>query len=194
MSRSQQTQVFNTAQGQESTDAGDAQKALQETEGDIGDYKSQLAKFAADNPYVQGGEFQTATNQELTNTADATAQAAKNQLQSQAERTGQNPAAANAAAEEIARQSQRTLSSDEAEATKQRIAGEEGHNKATLSASEVPAELESGLYKTAGGLTEEDLQNMENAAKGNQSFGDVFGQSFGSALGAGLSKLATGGN
>jgi len=189
VSRSQSTQIFNTATDQQKTDAGNASEAENKAQEDVGNYQTQLAKFAASNPYVQGGEFQTATNQQLTNTADATANAAKAQLQGQAERTGQNPAAANAAAEEIARQGQRTLSGDEAEATQNRINSEAGYKKNVLSASEVPEQMEAGLYKTAGDLSEEDLQNAENASKGNSSFLDTFGNS----LASGLGKFVTGG-
>src|ERR1700732_3697318 len=108
MSRAQQGAIESTATANSATDTAAANKSEAATQADIGNQQSQLAKFAANNPYVQGGQAQTVTKQQLSGTADATAEAAKAGGQALATRTGQNPAAAIAAGEATQQAAQRT--------------------------------------------------------------------------------------
>ena len=71
MTKHQSNQAFNTAAGQQSQNAANAQSSYNAAQGDIGDFKSQLANYAAQNPYVQGGQFQTSQNQQMADTAAA---------------------------------------------------------------------------------------------------------------------------
>ena len=99
MSRAQQGAIESTESADSAASTTAATTSQTEEQADINQNQSQLAKFAADNPYVQGGTMQTAENQELSNTADATAAAAAAKNQQQAQRTGQNAAAPVAAGE-----------------------------------------------------------------------------------------------
>src|SRR6185437_1588112 len=104
-----------------------------------------LSKFASSNPYVQGGEFETATNKELADTANSTANAAKAHEQALAQRTGQNPQAAVAAGEAEQQAAQRTLADQEAKATEGRVGKEAGYNQQVLSAEAEPFSMENSL-------------------------------------------------
>ena len=73
MSRAQETQAFNTSSADQATNEAASQASDAATQAEIGAQQSQLAKFAAANPYVQGGQAQTVANQQLSGTADATA-------------------------------------------------------------------------------------------------------------------------
>ncbi len=133
MGRAQETGLANT-EGADSATSTAAATASQEAEqADIGTQQSQLAKFAAANPYVQGGQAQTVGNQQLSNTADATAAAAKAQNQQQAERTGQNATAGVAAGEAEAQAAQRALGASESAATVSRLASGAQYGQDVLS-------------------------------------------------------------
>lgn len=189
MSRSQQSQVLDTATANSGTDQTAATTAANAETADIGNYESQLAKYAAENPYTSGGEYQTSQNQTLAGTADAGSAAITNQENTIAQRTGQNAASADAVAAESARQNQRDLSSAEGGANAQRIGSEAGYNQGVVSASEVPAQLEAGMYSTSLGGANSSLNTAESAAQ-TPSFWDTLGSSFASQLG----KTAGGGN
>ena len=177
MSRGQENQAFNTASGQNSQFNQNAQQSYAKAQQGVGAYENQLAKFAADNPYVQGGEYQTAENQVLANTSDAAAQSAGQALQGAAVRTGGNPNAAIAATEAMQQANERNLSGQEAQAQQQRIGQEAQYNQSVLNASEVPAQLESGLSGQQA--------NAGNAALGEQvKAGET--PSFMEELGAGM--------
>jgi hypothetical protein len=174
LSRSQQSQVFSTAQGESSTNEANAQKSEQTEQQDINNQQSQLAKFAANNPYMQGGEFQNAQNQNIAGAADATAEASRAGLQAVATRTGQNPAAGNAAAEEIAREAQRTASSQQGNATAERIGSEAKYNQQGLAdAGDIAREQES-LASLQQGASQGELGTQEQAAQ-TPSFLDQLG-------------------
>jgi hypothetical protein len=175
MSRGQENQVVNTATQQNETAAKNAQGAYTAAEGDIGDYQDQLAKFAAGNPYGQGGEYQTSENKVLSNTADATAQAAGQAVQSQAVRTGQNAGGAIAATEAAQQAAQRTLGGQEAQADANRISSEAGYNQDTLKASEVPATLQTALEGQQLNAQGNALSTQEKAASTPSTADAVFG-------------------
>jgi hypothetical protein len=202
ISRSQEGDIVGEGRGQNKAYFNQAQNSYSNAQADVNnyenqlsDYKGQVAKFSAANPYTQGGEFQTATNQQLANTADAGARSAGTVLQGQALRTGQNTAGAIGATEEMERQGTRDLGAEEAAATQKRISGEAGYNaqaldanKGVLGATEVPAQLEAGLAGQQGGLA----NNIEGVAAGSAktpSFADEFGDQFAKNL----ANLSTGG-
>lgn len=182
MSRSQQSQTFDTAKGQNQGYYGNSQNSYSQAQTDMGDFEKQLGDYAAKNPYKQGGEFQTSTNQILANTADAGARSAGNMLQSQALRTGQNSAGAIAATEEMEQQGTRDLSGQEASANQKRIAGEADYNKGVLDASLQPAEFEAKLAGQQGQLGEGTLGVQQKAGE-TPSWMDEFGGAVAGSLG-----------
>jgi len=142
----------------------ESQNSYANANNDINDYKDQLAKYASSNPYGQGGQFQTSTNQVLANTSDAGARAAGEALQSQAERTGQNTAGGIAATEKMEQQGTRNLSGEEAQANQQRIEGGAGYNKSVLQATDVPAQFASQMTKNMTDASNSALGSMVKAA------------------------------
>lgn len=203
MSRGQENQVVNTAQDQNKEYAQNAQTAFQGAEGavsneqgDINNYEGQLGKFAAANPYTEGGAFQTDQNKVLANTSDAAARAAGQAVQGAAVRTGQNAGGAIAATEAMQQQNTRDLSAEEAKANAERLGAGAQYGSEVLKASSVPATLENALADTQARLTSteagagnESLSTQEKAAQ-TPSFWDQFGSSFASAAGKGLGAWA----
>lgn len=190
MSRSQSTSVYDTATDDSKTQQTQSQAALADAQGDISEYKDNVAKFNAANPYGDGGEAQTATNQVTANTADSTAKAYGNMLQEQAQRTGENASAANASAEAIAEQSQRDLSATQAGAVADRLKNDASYKQAGLEAGTVPISAETTLSGQQGQLSSANLNTAQGAAAANKSFWDQFGGAFATSLG---STLAGGG-
>jgi hypothetical protein len=189
VSRSQQTQVLKTATGNSGTDQSNAQSSYGATQGDINDYKDQLAKFTSSNPYTKGGEYDQTINTGLANTSQAGANSLAGNLQSQALRTGQNSGADAATAAQYARQNQTQLSADQATAQQGRINSEAGYNQQALTDATEPISAESGLYGTSSGAANSALNTAQSAAQ-TPSFWDSMGTGFASGLG----KELTGGN
>jgi len=188
MSRSQQGQIINTAEANSGADQTNATKAVNVEAGHFGNYETQLAKFSAENPYKEGGEFDTATDQKLSGVADVGSKAIADQLQTQAKRTGQNAGAATATAAEVARQNERDLATGEAGATQARIGDEAGYNQTVLGASEVPAQLEAGIYGTSLGAANGALNTAGSSAQ-TPGFWDTLGDSFAQSLGKTAGKV-----
>jgi hypothetical protein len=189
VSRSQQSQIFNTATANSGADQTAATQARTAEQGDIGAYEGQLAKYAAENPFLPGGEYDKATDQKLSGVADAGSVALNDALQREAQRTGANASSSIAAAKEAARENTRDLMTGEADATQKRVAGEADYGHNVLAASEVPAQLEQGMYSTSLGGADNALSVGGDAAK-TPGFWDTLGTSFASALG----NTAGGGN
>ena len=186
MSRAQQSAIESTETGNSATSTAAANASEAEQQGDINQNESQLAKFAANNPYVQGGAFQTAENKELSNTADATAAAAKAQAQQQAQRTGQNAAAPIAAGEAEQQAAQRTLAGEEGAATANQLASGAGYGKDVLSGGQAIEGEQAGLTNTETGEAQGQENTAEQAAQ-TPSFLDELGQGLitgGSQIGA----------
>lgn len=195
MSRATEQAAGDTAKAQNAGYYSNAQNSYTKAQNDIGDYSDQLSKYKASNPFVEGGQFQTATNRVLANTADSGARSAGARLQGQALRTGGNTAGGIAATEEMERQGTRDLSAQEAEAQKGRIAGEAGYNKSALDATAVPAEMESRLATGQGGDANSSLGSEVKAYEQPgfwDQFGSAFAQSSGKALGSGTSDFLMG--
>lgn len=199
MSRGQETQVFNTAQQQNQQFNQNAQNSYTQAQEGVTDYEKQLSQFAAANPYGQGGEFQTSQNQVLANTSDAAAQAAAQQMQGEAVRTGQNSGSAIAATQADEQANERNLSSQQGNANATRIGDQATYNKDILSASSLPATLEttlSGQQADAGNKSLEDEQKAGEQPSFLDSLGTAFatglGGTAGKAAGAGLTALAVG--
>jgi hypothetical protein len=192
MSRGQQSQVIDTAKANSGTDQTNATDALTAEKGDIGNYQAQLSKYAASNPFTEGGEFDTATDQKLSAVADAGSGAIQNQEQTIAKRTGENAGSGEAIASEAARENQRQLSADEAGATQTRIGAKAGYDKSVVDASLAPAQLEEGIYGTSlsGGNS---ALGIENDAAKTPGFWDTLGDSFANGLGSTVGKGVGGG-
>ncbi len=183
MTKSQSSQAFNSASGQNATAAANAQSTYQAANQDIGDYQSQLAQFASQNPFTSGGEYQTAQNQGLASTAAAGSQATKQAAQSAAVRSGLNPAAAIAAGEQAGEANTRAQMAGVGAANQQRIGQEAGYNQDVLSASAVPEQMEAGLDGQQLG-EEQGALGTENSAAQTPSFWQELGQG---VIGAGES-------
>jgi|GEM_PF-2468248 len=191
MSRGQEGTAFDTAKDQNAGYYKNAQTSYNNAQQDITNYQDQLSKFAASNPYKQGGEYQTQQNKSIANTADAAAQAAGQAVQSQAVRTGQNTGGAIAATEAMQEQNERSVADQEATANTQRIGNEAGYNKETLAASAVPAQLESSLYGTSSGAANSALGEEVKSGE-TPSFLDTLGSSFAQSLGSGVGSWMSG--
>lgn len=184
MSRDQSSDISTTAQTNSGTDQTAAENAQTAENTDIGNYDSQLSQYAASNPYVQGGEDQTAQNQTLAANADVGSQAITNQEQTQAQRTGQNAGAANATAAAAAQQNLINESSAEGADNTTRIGDEATYNQGVLGASEVPAQLEAGEASTDLGAANSALSTSESASAASPSFWDELSSGLTSGLGA----------
>lgn len=203
MSRGQMTQTFNTAKDQNqqynnlaNTSFNAAQEDIGKTQGEIGSYGEELAKFKAANPYVTGGQAETAENQQLADTAAGMAESAGQTLQSQAARTGQNAGGAIAATEHMQQENARNLMGQEAGATERRLAAGTGYGEAALGGQATKEGMQAGLTAEQAGLASEEgklaqgaLGIQEGAAQ-TPSFFDTLGSSFASSLG----KTLGGGN
>ena len=192
MSRSQQGQTFKTSQQENQGYNANAATSYDNAQQDEGNFESQLGKYAAANPYVTGGQFQTTTNQQLANTADAGAQAAGQAIQGAAVRTGQNPAGAIAATEAMQQDNTRKLGAGEAQATADRLAAGAGYNQNVTTLSEQPASFEAQLSGMEGGLANGALGTQEQASQ-QPSFLDELGNGLiNGAAGAGAAYAGKG--
>lgn len=195
MSRSDDEQgITNTANDESKTNFNEGQDAGKQAQQDTQNYRNTLGKYIADNPYTKGGEFDTSENQILANTADASSDATRDQLQTQAQRTGQNVNAANATAEEVAQQNERNLSGQSSEATQSRIASKAGYDANGVQMSAEPITAETNLYNAGNTAATGELNTAEQAAAADKksSFMDNFGSSFASGLGKIGATAATG--
>lgn len=183
MSRDQSANISTTAQTNSGTDQTAAENAQTAENQDIQGYEGQLSQYAANNPYVQGGEDQTAQNQTLAANADVGSQAITNQLQTQSQRTGQNAGAANATAAAAAQQNLINESSAEGADNATRIGDEATYNQSVLGASEVPAQLEAGEASTDLGAANNSLGTAEQASAASPDFWDELSQGLMSGLG-----------
>ena len=174
MSRAQQGAIESTETGASATSTTSATQSQQQEQEDINTGESQLAKAAANNPYVQGGQFQTAENQQLSNTADATAKAAAAKNQQQAQRTGQNASAGVAAGEAEQQEAQRTLSGQEGAATQQRIGSEATYNQDLLKQGTALTAEQAALSSNLTGEAQGQESTAEQAAQ-TPSFLDELG-------------------
>jgi hypothetical protein len=172
MSRAQEQQVADTAQGQNKTFNTNAQDAftgannsITAQQGDVNQYSNQLSQFAAANPYGAGGAFQTATNTATAGAADAGSQAAAQAAQAAAVRTGQNASGGVAAGVAADQSNTRNLMTEQAKANADRITQGAGYGAKVLQASEVPATLQGAITGEQGKLA------TAEADAGNQSLG-----------------------
>lgn len=174
---SQSTGYYNNSQNSYSnaqTDEGNFETQL-------GNYGSNVAQVAGANPYGQGGQAQTVTNQQLSNTSGAGAKAAGQTLQAQALRTGQNSNADVAATEQMQEQNTRDLGASEAAATQSRIGSQAGYNQQTLANQQgllqdtaQPVSAETSLSGQQGNLNQSALGNQIKAGE-TPSFEDELG-------------------
>ena len=186
MSRGQENQVVSTATQQNTTAANNAQQSYTKAQTDAGAYEKQLADYAAANPYGQGGQYQQAENQVLSNTADAAGQSAGEAMQSQATRTGVNAGGAVAGTTSAEQANERALAGQEATANANRISSGATYGQSVLNASQVPEQMQAGLTAQQLGEQSSALNTQQNAAS-QPSTADV---AFGDVLQAGQSAAA----
>ena len=182
MSRSEERRTYATAGNESSENFNEAQNSYNQAQEGVQDYRDQLAKFAASNPYKAGGEFQTSENKETANISDAAAQAAGQAMQGAAVRTGQNAGGAIAATESMEAKNARDLSAQQAGLNANRIGAAAGYDEKALSASSLPASLDMGLTKTMGDLSDQELGLRQKAAE-TPSFMDTLGSNFAASAG-----------
>jgi hypothetical protein len=189
LTKSQSNKAFSTASGQNAGYTANANSTYQAAQGDVGDYKSELAKYAAENPFVEGGQYQTAQNQVLADTGAAQAQSAGQALQAEQVRSGQNPAGAIAATEQMNENNTRDMMGAQAQANQQRIGQEAGYNQNVVAATAQPEDMEARLLGTETGAAEGALGDETNASK-TPSFWQELGQG---AIQAGSAFAGSGG-
>lgn len=190
MTRSQSTQQFNTSQDEEKKASENADNSYKAAQADIGDYKTQLSKYASENPFTAGGEYETSQKQDIADVSNAQSNSERQALADQAARTGQNVAGANATAEAIAQSNERAAAGQVADANQKRIEQEAGYNQGVLGATAAPVGMDTTLSGQQLGA-EQGAANSSNAAsEANKSFMDSFGTSFADQLG----KAAGGSN
>lgn len=179
----------STAASQGSGYYNDAQNSYTQAQTDEGNFEKQLGQYGTDvatvagsNPYGQGGQAQTVTNQQLSNAAGAGAKAAGQTLQAQALRTGQNSNADIAATEQMQEQNTRDLGASEAAATQNRIGSEAGYNQQTLAnqqgllqATGQPVAAETALSGQQAGAANSALGQQVQAGA-TPSFEDMLGK------------------
>ena len=194
ISRAQQGQIFDTTTQNSATDTAKSQTALDTTQNNINSFGAATNKFAADNPYVQGGQAETAGNQLAADTAAGQAQAAGQSIQSAAVRTGQNAGGAIAATEEMQQQNERNLIGQEAKMTNDRLASGSTYADAVLGDKAKQEGMQEQLGATEANIAQGQLNTGEDAAKtpsfmdelgqGVISAGTSFAEGFGKALGS----------
>jgi hypothetical protein len=185
MSRGQQGQVFQTGQQENKNFTTGANTDFDLAQQDVNSFANQVGQFRAANPFVQGGQVQTAENQAIADTAGAGGEALGQTLQSAAVRGGQNPNAAIAATEDQATKNMRDVSAQEANATLGRATAGAGYGETALGETGKVAGLQDTLAEQQGQLAQGALGTEEQAAQ-QPSFGDIFGSAFGQQLGKGL--------
>jgi len=191
MSRGQQGQVFNTAMGENKNYNALANTSFNAAQQDITGFGNELNAFKANNPYVQGGQVETAQNQELADTAAGFAENAGQMLQANAVRSGQNAGGAIAATERMQHENQRALADEEARATAQRVGSGVGYNEAVLGGREKMEGMQNQIAEEEGKLAEGALSPAEEAAK-TKSFAEEFGDPFANAFGKAAGTAASG--
>jgi len=175
MSRAQQGAIESTQTKNAADSTTAATKSQANEQSDINNETSQLAKFSADNPYVQGGAFQTAQNQTIAGAADATAGATRAGEQALATRTGLNPQAAVAAGEAAAQSAQRTAVAEQGDATTSRLASGADYNQKAISDANAITGQQASLSSNLTGEAQGQLSTAEQAAQ-TPSFMDELGQ------------------
>lgn len=206
MSRAQEGQVVDTSGKQNTTFNQNAQtsfenanKSIDAQQGDIGAYQEQLSKFAGANPYGRGGVYQTSINQATSDTADAASQSATQAGQSAAVRTGQNSTAAVAAGTAASLANTRALMAEQARNNATRIDKGAGYGAQVLSASSVPATLQSSITGDQSRLAETEAGagntalSIDEKASEEPSLMDTAGNAFVSNFAGSLGKWAGGG-
>ena len=182
MSRAQQGQVLNTAQGENQTYNTNAQTSYNTANQDIGDYGKATNQFIANNPYVEGGAAQVAENQATADTAAGMAQSAGSALQSQAVRTGQNAGGAIAATEQMQEQNERNLVGQEAGQTQARLAAGSSYSAEGLGDLAKQQSMQEQLAANEAGNAQGALGTEEQAAQ-TPSFMDELGNGLVSGAG-----------
>ena len=175
MSRAQQGQVLDTAKAENSTYNQNAQDAFTKAGQDISTYGDAVGKFQAANPYVQGGQAETAENQVTADTAAGMGQSAGQAIQSAAVRTGANAGGAISATEKMQQENERALVGDQAKATESRLTAGTGYQEAGLEGLSKVQGMQDTLAQQQAAAAQGALGTEEQAAN-TPSFLDELGQ------------------
>ena len=190
MTKSQSNTAFQNSNTQNTQENQNAQSSYTSAQNDVGNYEGQLANYSAQNPYVQGGQYQTSQNQGLADTAAAGSQAAAQAIESAGVRSGQNPSAGIAAAEQVSEANNRNQMADVDQATQQRLQGLSQYNSNVLNASAEPEKMEQGLTSGENSAANSTLGDETNASK-TPSFWQQLGPALisgGAQVGAAFAK------
>jgi hypothetical protein len=165
MTKSQSNTAFQNSNTQNAQENTNAQSSYNAAQGDVGDYQSQLAQFSSQNPFVQGGQYQTSQNQGLADTAAAGSQATAQAIESAGVRSGQNPSAGIAAAEQVGEADNRNQAADVDQANQQRMQGLTSYNSNVLNASTEPEKMEAGLSSGENSAADSSLGDEQKASQ-----------------------------
>lgn len=182
--RSTSKKIANQGIANSEQDQTNAQSALTQTNKALGDYSSNLSKFMqfGRDTYGENGEFMKDQNTLANTTAAAGSNAIKGNLALNAMRTGANTAGYADTVAESQRSADRDLTTQLAGADASRLQNLTNINQFGVTASALPAEVQSQLYGSSLSASNGALGVAANASGNQKSFGDVFGQTFASDL------------
>lgn len=189
MSRGQQQQVMNTASGENKTLYNEGQTSFDTAGQDINNFSDEVGAFKAQNPYVQGGQAETAENQGLSDVAAGAGTSAGQAIQGAAVRGGQNAGQSIAATKNIQQNNTRALMGAEAGATEQRLGAGTGYNEAVLKGEGETENMQDQLAQQQTAAAQGALGTEEKASE-TPSFWDEFGNAFATQSGKAASQGA----
>lgn len=192
MGRSESAQISKQSAANSAQDQGNAQTAIAATNKSLQDYSSNLKNFMGfgRKTYGQGGEFMKDQNAIANTTAAAGSNAIKGNVALNSMRTGENTAGDAASIAESQRGAERDMTSQLAGADASRLDKLTAINQYGVQASALPASVQSGLYGTSLGGSNQAEGTAASAAQASPGFWDVFGQDVASGAGAALGAYA----
>lgn len=182
MTRSQSTDVYNTAKDNSKQDQGNAENSFNSAQGDLATYRTGMDKFINNDPYKTGGEFAEDQKTIIGSRASADSGALKNELNLTSQRSGENTAGYAPALAKATRDSTLDAQTAQSQADSDRLNKETAYSAEGVQMSQFPVQAESGLASTELGGANASLNTAGNAAAANKSFADTFGQTFASDL------------
>lgn len=189
MGRSESTAAAKQQGAQSAQDQANAQTANAATAQTVDQYKGALAKYTANDPYQQGGEFSTTMGRlgaEVSAGEENSAEGAQNSAAARMGVSSSPQLAANT--DEMRRESTRSFGNFMANAEQDRIAKENANRQFGVEATLAPAQTQANVYGSSISGAAGTGANQVNAAK-TPGFFDQFADNF--ARGAG--QAAAGG-
>lgn len=184
MGRTESKQVVAQGTQQSAQDQANSQAALEKTNDSLAKYSSNLDSFMkfGRSTYGAGGEYMKDQNAIANTTAAAGTSGVAGNLALNAMRTGENSANYAPTVAESARQSSRDLTTQLAGADADRLAKLTAVNEEGVTASALPAQVQSSLYGTGTGGAGSQLGSAASAAK-TPGFWDTFAPALAGAAG-----------